>query len=96
MDESAFSRSVVARGKVSVSMFSFCGSHKQLEASTTVGAVSKLKAAQFGKRNFCAKHDIKDDLTLGLGLHGGVAHQKRKTEECLSWHVLGSHSAEHY
>ena len=27
------------------------------------------------KRDFCAKHGIKDHLTLGLG--GGVAHQKR-------------------
>ena len=49
------------------------------------------------KRNFCAKHGIKDDLTLGLGLHGdGIAHQKRKTVECFSWNVLGSHSAECY
>ena len=49
------------------------------------------------KRNFCAKHGINDDLTLGLGLHGdGVAHQKRTTVECFSWNVLGSHSAERY
>ena len=45
------------------------------------------------KRNFCAKHGINDDLTLGLGLHGdGVAHQKRTTVECFSWNVLGSRS----
>ena len=49
------------------------------------------------KRNFCAKHGIKDDLTLGLGLHrDGVAHQKRKTVVKHSWNVLGSHSAERY
>ena len=47
------------------------------------------------KRNFCAKHGIMDDLTLGLGIHrDGVANQKRKTLECSSWNVLGSHSAE--
>ena len=42
------------------------------------------------KRNFCAKHGIRDDLALGLGLHeDGVAHQKRKTVEC-------SHSAQRH
>ena len=47
------------------------------------------------KLKFCAKHGIKDDLTLGLGLHGdGVAHQKRKTLEYFSWNVLCSDSAE--
>ena len=49
------------------------------------------------QRNLCAKHGIKDDLTLGLGLHeDGVAHQKRKIVECFSWNVLGSHGVERY
>ena len=49
------------------------------------------------KRNFCAKHGIKDDLTLGLGLHGDASH----TRSARLWNaspgnVLGSHSAERY
>ena len=48
------------------------------------------------KRNFCDKHGIEDDLTLGFDLLDAVAHQKRTTVECFSWNVLGSHSAERY
>ena len=36
------------------------------------------------KRNFCAKHGIKDDLTLGLGLH----RDGRRTTEAQDCGVL--------
>ena len=71
-------------------------------AEKNVGDVSSFAAIpqqqRWGvQRNFCAKHGIKDDLTLGLGLHkDGIAHQKRKIVECFSWNVLGSHGVERY
>ena len=47
MDECAFSRSVVARGEVSVSMSSFCcSSQTQIEASTSLEAMPTHETAQ--------------------------------------------------
>ena len=62
-----------------------------MDVSFVAAIPQRLSSA---KRNFCAKHGIEDDLTLGFDLRDAVAHQQRKTVECSSWNVLGSHSAE--
>ena len=66
MDKCAFSRSVVARSEVSVSMCSFCfSSHEQHEASMQLKAMSTQGTAHFASQICCfrevlsSKHEIR-------------------------------------